>query len=400
MALSGNWLRSGLLVAMCAVVTSCTLPAANSTAEATVQELSAEHRSAIAAIFAQWSAATTPGCAVGVYRDGALVYAQGFGAANLEHDIPNTPRTVFDLGSVSKQFTAGCVALLVAEGKLAIDDDIRRYVPELPEYDAPITVRHLLHHTSGLHDYTSLLALKGVQIADYTTLEQALDAIARMRVLAFTPGAQHEYSNSGYFLLGLIVARVSGVSLARFADERFFAPLGMRHTHFHDDHRLVVPARATGYSPRAENRIGIDMSDWEQVGDGAVMTTVEDLAHWDRNFQTGEVGGPRWLALMGERGQLGDGSAIAYGWGLVHGSYRGLVTISHGGAWAGYRAALLRFPSERLTIACLANRGDLNPVARAREVADVVLADRLAPREQQSRSGTLRDTRMARSSVR
>lgn len=338
----------------------------------------------IEAIFAPYDRAGTPGCAVLVTRDGKLVHAGGYGSANLELAVPITPATVFDLGSTSKQFTAACILLLSFDGKLSLDDEVSKYVPELPDYAAPITLRHLLHHTSGIRDYIGVMVLGGADIADYTTSEDALAAIARQRALDFPPGTRFQYSNSGYFLLSQVVERASGKKLAVFAKERIFDPLGMSNTHYHDDHTQVVARRATGYAPRDGGGFSIEMSDWEQTGDGAVMTTVEDLARWVENFSTGKVGGSRLLEAMLGRGKLSDGKELDYGFGLMFESANGVDVVSHGGAWAGYRAELLRIPRERLAVVCLTNRADLNPSVLARKAA-AVLVPAMAAKDAASR---------------
>ncbi|HEV8239238.1 MAG TPA: serine hydrolase [Thermoanaerobaculia bacterium] len=309
----------------------------------------------IDALFTEWSGRNRPGCAVGVARDGTLVFGRGYGMADLEHGVPIDPRTVFDVGSVSKQFTAASIALLALDGKLDLDDDVRRFVPEVPDYGAKITIRHLLHHGGGLRDYTTLMALAGDDVADLTTTGEALAMLGRQRGVDFAPGERFEYSNTGYFLLGLVVERAAGMPLSRFAEERLFAPLGMTSTHVHDDHLRVVPHRAQGYEER-DGRFGIDMSDWEQVGDGSVFTTVEDLARWMGNLETGKVGGPRFAELMASPGlptAQGDGST--YGFGLFGITWSGRPAQRHGGAWAGYRAQVLHVPWERLGVAVLCN---------------------------------------------
>lgn len=340
------------------------------------------------AVFAEYGRPASPGCALGVYRDGRLVYAKGYGGANLELGVPLTPASVFDIGSTSKQFTAMSVLLLAKDGKLTLEDDVRKYVPTMPQYGALIRLRHLLHHTSGIRDYTTLLTLAGEPSQNWTTDDDALDLIVRQRALNFAPGSEWQYSNSGYFLLSLVVKQASGQSLRKFAQSRIFEPLGMAHTHFHDDHAMVVPNRATGYA--ASDSAGpfrIDMSDFEQTGDGSVLTTVEDLLRWDQNFYSGTVGGAEVLAQMVKPGTLNDGKALDYASGLSVGKYRGLETVDHNGAWAGYRAQLLRFPAERVSVACLCNLGSTNPDGLARRVADVYLADRLAPAEDPKAAG-------------
>jgi CubicO group peptidase (beta-lactamase class C family) len=344
-------------------------------------------------VFARFERPGSPGCALGVYRDGRMTYARGYGSAHLELDVPITPTTVFDLGSTSKQFTAMSILLLAKDGKLSLDDDVRRFLPELPSYGRPITIRHLLHHTSGLRDYLTLLELAGESFDNVSTDEDALDLIVRQRALDFTPGSEWEYSNTGFFLLSLIVKRASGQSLREFAAARIFGPLAMRHTQFRDDHRSIIPNRAAAYDPPdSTGSYHIDVSNFEQTGDGAVHTTVEDLLLWDRNFYSGQVGGPEVLAEMVRPGTLNDGTALDYASGLFVGSYRGLRTVAHGGSWGGYRAELLRFPTETLSVACLCNVARSNPTGLARRVADVVLADRLAAAETAATDGATTDT--------
>jgi len=330
-------------------------------------------------IFAQWDRTDSPGCALGVYRNGTIEYARGYGMANLELGVALSPQSVFDIGSTSKQFTATSVMLLARDGKLSLDDDIRKYIPELPNYGKTITIRHILTHTSGIRDYLTLWALAGVDDADLTTDQDALDLIARQHELNFSPGEQWLYSNSGFFLASIIVKRVSGKRLAQFAQERIFTPLGMTHTRFNDDHMSVIPNRATGYTPRDSGGWATAMSNFEQTGDGAVQTTIEDMLRWDENFYNGTVGGPEVIATMQKPAVLNNGKQQTYALGLMVDNYRGLHTVSHGGAWAGYRAELLRFPEQHLSVACLCNLARINPSLLARRVAEVYLGDRMAP---------------------
>jgi CubicO group peptidase (beta-lactamase class C family) len=330
-------------------------------------------------VFARFDRPDSPGCALGIYRNDRMVYARGYGSANLELGVPISPATVFDIGSTSKQFTAMSILLLARDGKLALDDELRRYVPELPAYRPPVTIRHLLHHTSGIRDYLTLMELGGERFENVSTDADALDLLARQRALDFAPGSDWEYSNSGFFLLSIIVKRVSGRSLRQFAQANIFDPLGMTHTHFHDDHQMIIPNRATGYDPPdSTGGFRIDMSNFEQTGDGAVNTTVQDLLRWDANFYSGKVGGAGVLAEMVKPGTLNDGKVLDYASGLFVDHYRGLPTVAHGGAWAGYRAELLRFPSEHLSVACLCNLARSNPSGLALKVADLVLADRFS----------------------
>jgi CubicO group peptidase (beta-lactamase class C family) len=329
------------------------------------------------AVFAQWNRTDSPGCAVGVYRGGAIEYARGYGMANLELGVALSPQSIFDIGSTSKQFTAMSIMLLARDGKLSLDDDIRKYLPELPSYGKTITIRHILTHTSGIRDYLTLWGLAGVDDADLTTDDDALALIARQHELNFAPGEQWLYSNSGFFLASMIVKRVSGKSLARFAAERIFAPLGMTHTRFNDDHMSVIPNRATGYAPRDSGGWSTAMSNFEQTGDGAVQTSIEDMQRWDENFYTGTVGGGETLAAMQKVAVLNDGKQQTYALGLMVDRYRGLRTVSHGGSWAGYRAELLRFPDQHLSVACLCNLARTNPSLLARRVAEIYLGDQM-----------------------
>jgi len=325
-------------------------------------------------IFTTWATPDSPGCAVAVTRGGAVAYAQGYGSANLEVGVPITPDTVFDIGSVSKQFTAMSIVLLAQDGKLSLDDDIHKFVPELPSYGAALTLRTLLHHLSGLPSYTDLFDLAGVPEIDQTTDDDALALLTRQRSLNFPPGRQYLYSDTNYFLLALVVRRVSGESLRSFAQRRIFAPLGMTHTHFHDDHRMIVPHRATGYAPRDAGGFEIDMSSFEELGDGSVMTTVLDLVRWARNFDTPIVGGRQAIAVLEEPGIRSDGSESPYAMGLIRDDYRGVPRIQHTGEWVGYRSSLLRFPTRRLSVILLCNRvGDLNALALSERVADIYL---------------------------
>ena len=331
------------------------------------------------AVFREYDRSDSPGCALGVYRDGKIVYERGYGMANLELGVANAPQTVFDIGSTSKQFTAFSIHLLAREGKLSLDDDIRRWVPEIPSYGPTVTIRHLLHHTGGLRDYIELMELQGLQTEDLTTEADSLAILSRQKAPNFPPGQEYLYSNSGFFLLGLIVKRASGQSLRDFAEARIFGPLGMRHTQFNDAHDRIVPSRATGYGKSRAGGFRIDMGDWEQVGDGAVQTTVEDLQLWDQNFYAPRVGDARLLEDMQTVGVLNSGKKLTYASALVLQDYRGLPTVSHGGAWVGYRAQLLRFPQQKFSVACLCNLAGANPTRLAHEVADVYLADLLKP---------------------
>lgn len=346
---------------------------------AVAQTLAPAMRSKVDAVFREYDQTNSPGCALGIYRDGKIAYERGYGVASLENSVAITPQTIFDLGSTSKQFTAFSILLLEREGKLSLDDDVRRFIPEMRQYQRTITIADLLHHTSGLRDYLTLWSLAGVPTENWTTDEQALQLILRQKATNFPAGSEYLYSNSGFFLLSQIVKRASGKTLREYALEHIFTPLGMTHTFHLDDHRKVIPHRATGYDKLDEGGFGVDMSNFEQTGDGAVQTSVEDLLLWDNNFYTPKVGDAELLKRAQTPGRLTDGEVLEYADGLVVNQYRGLRRVSHGGAWAGYRAELMRFPDQRTSFAVLCNLGNTNPSRLAEGVADVVLADALQP---------------------
>jgi len=328
----------------------------------------------IDSVFARFAAPGSPGCALGVMREGRLVYAKGYGLASLELGVPITPTTVFDIGSVSKQFTALAVVLLARDGKLSLDDEIQKFLPELPRFTTPVTIRHLLHHTSGLRDYIDLLAWSGVQEEAVTGDRDALEILARQQSPNFVAGAEFLYSNSGFFLLSVIVRRASGQSLRQFAAQRIFGPLGMTHTFYLDRHDEIVPGKAGSYAPAGAAGFRLALANWEQTGDGAVQTTVEDLVRWERNFASGAVGGLGAIRELETTGVLNDGKAIEYALGLNVDKYRGLRRVSHGGSWAGFRAYFTRFPEQRVAISTLCNVANAVPSGLATRVAEVVLA--------------------------
>ncbi|MEM8535169.1 MAG: serine hydrolase domain-containing protein [Chloroflexota bacterium] len=328
------------------------------------------------ALFSEWDRPDSPGFAVAIIKDGEIVYKQGYGIANLEHDIPISSRSVFDIGSTSKQFTAACVALLARQGKLTLDDEIQEYISEMPRYEHPITIRHLIHHTSGIREYLTLMHLVGMRFENEYSDDEIIHLIARQKELNFTPGDAFLYSNSGYLLLAEIVKRVSGTSLRAFADEHIFTPLGMKATHFHDDFTMIVKDRATGYAPRDEESFQIDVSLFDVVGDGCIYTTVEDLYRWDQNFYHNTLAGQGqdFIEEIITPGALNSGESLDYAFGLFTGQYRGLKMLSHGGAWAGYRAEMLRFPEQHFSVICLSNLGSTNPTRLAKQIADIYLA--------------------------
>lgn len=332
----------------------------------------------IDAIFAEYVQPGSPGCAFALFERGRVLYDKGYGLASIEHAVAIDPRkTVFDIGSTSKQFTAASILLLEQDGKLSLDDSVREHIPELPRYFDKVTLDHLLHHTGGVRDYIGLLMLGGINIEDRATDADALRAISRQQALDFLPGSEHSYSNSGYFLLSLVVRKAGEKSLRDFAQERIFAPLGMRHTQFLDDHTRVIPNRAASYEPGPDSNWVLSTSSWEQTGDGQVQTTALDLARWDANFYEPKVGGSALIERLQKVGTLNDGKPLTYARGLMIDDYRGLRAVSHGGSWMGFRAEMLRFPEPGITAVALCNAGSSQPWLLLRAVADLVLEDQL-----------------------
>ena len=329
------------------------------------------------AFLSQWDKNDMPGCGVGVVKDGRLVYKRGFGMANLDYDVPNTPSTRFNLASASKPFTALSIALLAQQGKLSLDDDIRKYVPEIPKYDETITIRHLLHHTSGIREYQALLFFSGFSPDNALSDKAVLNMLARQKNLSFAPGTKYQYSNSNYHLLGIIVASVSGKSLRAFAEENIFKPLGMKNTLFFDNRFEVVKNRAAGYRVNPDKSIRARSSLFDLVGGGGVLTTVEDLYLWDQNFYETKVGNRELIKLMTTPGTLNSGEKIDYGFGLFHNEYKGLPVIKHSGNMTGYRAQIVSFPEQKFTVIALCNNMAILPHVIVEKLADIYLEGQL-----------------------
>jgi CubicO group peptidase (beta-lactamase class C family) len=328
-------------------------------------------------IFARWDHVNSPGCALGVSRRGQLVYQRGYGMSNLEHAIAITPQSIFHVASISKQFTAFAILLLEQDGKLSVNDSVRKYIPELPSYGKTITIDHLLHHTSGLRDQWDLLGLSDWREDDLITEDDVMRVVTRQKALNFTPGQEYLYSNTGFTLLAVIVKRVSGQSLREFAAERIFGPLGMTSTHFHDDHTMIVPGRTQAYRPRKGGGWSISIPVFDTYGATSLFTTVGDLLKWEENFAEAKVGGPALIAKMITPGRLDDGDSITYARGVVVDKYRGVGTAGLSGADAGSRADVVRFPDQGLSVAALCNLANINPSQLTRRVAEVYLGDQM-----------------------
>ncbi len=363
---------------------------------------------AIDKVFEAFHGTHGPGCAVGVSHAGGILVERAYGMADLEHDVANRPTTVFEPGSVSKQFTAAATLLLAQEGRLSLDDDVRRYIPELPEYEAPITVRHLIHHTSGLRDWGSVASIEGwPRTTRVHTHDHMLDIASRQKSLNYRPGEYYSYTNTGYNMQAVLVERVSGMSFAQFTEERLFGPLGMTRTEWRDDFTRVVKDRAVAYVPREGGGWSMLMPFENVHGNGGLLTTVGDLLRWTRNLETGEVGGPAFVEAMHRRGVLNSGRTVAYASGLFIGEYRGVREVRHSGGTAGYRGFLTRFPDQGIAVAVMCNAGSGNAGRLAHQVADLYLGDRasdgepsldvpvveLAPERLEALAGGYRDAR-------
>jgi CubicO group peptidase (beta-lactamase class C family) len=361
-----KWMRWGIVLPSIFLV-SCMGKAQTLPADVTKQ---------VDKVFEKWNKPDLPGCALGIYKDGQIVYKRGYGMADLNDDVPITPATVFHVASMSKQFTAASIVLLAQQGKLSLDDDVRKYIPELPDFGERITIRHLVHHTSGLRDQWNLLDLAGWRYSlDLITDDDVMSVMTRQKDLNFKPGDKHVYCNTGYTLMGLIVKRASGMSLREFTTKNIFEPLGMTHTHFRDDHAEIIKHDALGYEQEGKDKpFRMSLTNFDTVGATSLHTTVEDLQLWDENFYHPRVGGQAFLQQMLERGNLNSGEQLDYAFGLVVGKYKGLPTVDHGGADAGYRSDLIRFPEQHFSAAVLCNSAETNPSRLTRQVADIVLA--------------------------
>lgn len=330
-------------------------------------------------IFANLDGADRPGAAALVIQDGETVYRRGFGQANLEHKIPITPSTVFDIASVSKQFAGMAIAMMVEQGLISLDDDIREYLPYVPDFGYVITIDHLVHHTSGLRDWPGTLRVAGWQSGDVISFDQILTMTKNQRDLNFEPGTEYSYSNTNYNLLAALVESISGKSFRDWTDENIFDPLAMSDTHFHDDHSEIVFDRAQGYEDTDEGlkRISNNLT---AIGSSSLYSTVDDLAKWIINFDDGRVGGMAAIERMHQQGVLTGGEQINYAFGQTIGQYRGLNFWSHSGSWAGFRSIIARFPEQRFAVIILSNISSFNPREFALQIVDRYLGEFLEPK--------------------
>jgi CubicO group peptidase (beta-lactamase class C family) len=334
-------------------------------------------------IFAEWDKPKTPGASVAIVKDGKIILEKGYGSANLEYNISNNPSTVFEIASVSKQFTAFAILLLEDQGKLSLDDDVRKFIPELPDFGNVITLKHLLYHTSGIRDEMDLLCMAGWRFDDVITHEQIVNLACRQKELNFAPGNEFRYSNTGYTLLAEVVSRISGQSFADFTQDHIFKLLGMTSTLVYDDHEKIVSNLAYSYYPD-NNGYKKKVLSSTNVGASSLLTTVEDLSLWAMNFENPIVGSKNLIQKMNERGILNCGDTISYALGQDVNHYKGLTIIDHAGAVAGYRSLLARFPEKHFSLILLSNNASFDPQSIAIKIMEIYLKDQFiseTPRE-------------------
>lgn len=328
-------------------------------------------------IFAEYDKTNSPGCALAILKDGKIIYKRGYGMSNMEYNIAISPSSIFHVASVSKQFAAAAIIRLSLEGKLSLNDDIRKYIPEVPDFGHTITFNNLLHHTSGLRDQWDLQGLAGWRDDDLITEKDILEMLARQKALNFSPGDEYTYCNTGYTLLGIAVKKITGVSLREYADSVFFKPLGMTSTHFHSDHSEITPNRTSAFQKDEKGIWKISIPVFDTYGATSLFTTVEDLAKWDENFYTKQIGGNNFVNAMQLTGFLNDNTPQTYASGLVIQTYNGYKTVEHGGADAGYRSYFLRFPDQHFSVILLANLANINTRSLSTKVADVFLKNNI-----------------------
>lgn len=329
----------------------------------------------IDSVFVDYDKQDSPGCALGIIYEGELIYANGYGMASLDYGIPHCKDTRFMIASISKQFAAAALILLEERGELDLDEDLRTYIPELPEFESPITARQLIHHTSGLRDFFNLLYIDGRGLNPKLDDEALMRMIQNQRHLNFEPGSRHIYSNTGYFLMSVLVKNITGQTLRDFTTENLFEPSGMKHTHFHDDAGEIVPNRSMSYFSSSGEYGEFYRGNLERVGARGLFTTIEDFAKWDRNFYDNQTPIPDFEQQMSERGTTNNNNRLDYATGLRTGDYKALETIGHGGNYMGFRSNYIRFPEYKTSVVAFCNLSSISPATYTRQVADIILAE-------------------------
>ncbi|MGZ3832662.1 MAG: serine hydrolase domain-containing protein [Mucilaginibacter sp.] len=339
------------------------------------QTLPAATAKKIDSLFKQWDNTTGPGFAIGIVRNDSLIYAKGYGMANLEYSLPITPETIFHMASVSKQFTAYSIVLLARQGKLNLDDDIRKYLTWFPDLKVKITVRQLLNHTSGIRDQWQLLAIAGTRLDDVITQDQVVKILSKQQALNFPPGNEYSYSNSGFTMLAEIVRSVTGKSLRKFTDSAIFNPLGMNNTHFHDDYTEIVPNRSYSYQQTSNGHFANAVLSYSVAGATSLFTNVDDMSKWVINFYDHKAGDQKDIEQLTQKGILNNGKVQDYALGIASDKFNGQIRYSHNGADAGYRTSVSVFPDLKMGFIVFSNLGDANPSEKADQIARIFIKD-------------------------
>jgi CubicO group peptidase (beta-lactamase class C family) len=335
----------------------------------------------IDALFSRWNIPTSPGCVIGVIRNDSLIYAKGYGMANLEYGIPNSPETIFHMASVSKQFTAYCIVLLAKQGRLNLDDDIHKYLPWVPDFKEKITVRQLLNHTSGIRDQWQLLAIAGTRLDDVITQDQIIKILSKQQALNSRPGERYNYSNSGFTLLSEIVKSVSGKSLRQFADSAIFIPLGMKNTHVHDDYTEIVKNRAYSYQRKNGSQFSNSVLSYSNSGATSLFTNINDLSKWVMNFYNPMVGDAKLIEQLTEKGKLNNGKELNYALGIIVNQYKGWKQYTHNGSDAGFRTYLSVFPELKTGVIVFSNLGDFD-FTKINAMTDLLIKENSSVKEE------------------
>jgi CubicO group peptidase (beta-lactamase class C family) len=326
-------------------------------------------------LFKYWDSNNSPGYAVGIVRNDSLIFAKGYGMANLEYNIPIKPETIFHMASVSKQFTAFSIVLLARQGKLNLDDDIRKYLPWFPDLKVKITVRNLLNHTSGIRDQWQLLAMSGTRLDDVITQDQIIKILSKQQALNFKPGEEYSYSNSGFTMLAEIVRAVSGKTLRQFTDSAIFKPLGMTNTHFHDNYTEIVPNRAYSYDRKDRTHYTNSVLSYSVAGATSLFTNINDMSKWEMNFYNHKVGDQQDIEQLTQKGKLNNGTELNYALGISVDNYNGQKIYSHDGGDAGYRTKVIIVPGMKMGFIVFSNLGDTNPYSKSQQLMDLFIKD-------------------------
>jgi len=352
----------------------------------------------IDSLFERWNKPTSPGCVIGIVRNDSLIFANGYGSANLEYEIPNTPNSVYHIASISKQFTAYAIVLLVKEGKLKLDDEVKTYLPWFPDFPEKITIHQLLLHTSGIRDQWQLLSIAGTRLDDVITQEHILKIISAQQELNARPGEMYNYCNSGYTLLAEIVKVITGKSLRAYTDSVIFKPLGMVSTHFHDNYKEIEKNRAYSYDRLDDTQFSNSILSYSNSGATSLFTNVNDLSKWVMNFYNPKVGNEDDLKTLTTRGKLNNGYELNYGLGVVVDKYKGWKQISHSGGDAGYRTYLTVLPELKMGFYIFSNLSDFYQIAKLYEVIELFVREKesshlpISPDTLNSSLATLKDS--------